>query len=160
MLAPLHIRVCGSMLVVFLRVWCDRVVGSIGLVDAAKSRTSHVRAAVSVRAVAPPGCFLSSLNGIHHGDMRGLGVSKPLSSIQPLWGLPLSIHRHLTRSCILALKVTSRCTSKERDFGLDAEAPALSDESFPARQELTITAERRTRASQHLLSSYNVVLVA
>ena len=80
MLAPLHIRVCGSMLVVFLRVWCDRVVGSIGLVDAAKSRTSHVRSAVSVRAVAPPGCFLSSLNGIDHGDMRGLGVSKPLSN--------------------------------------------------------------------------------
>jgi hypothetical protein len=70
---------------------------------------------------------------------------------------PISVH---TRSCILALKVTSRCTSKERDFGLDAEAPALSDESFPARQELTITAERRTRASQHLLSSYDVVLVA
>ena len=74
MLAPLHIRVCGSMLVVFLRVTVWR------RVDVAKSRTSHVRAAVSVRAVAPPGCFLSSLNGIDHGDMRGLGVSKPLSN--------------------------------------------------------------------------------
>jgi hypothetical protein len=43
-------------------------------------------------------------------------------------------------------------SSKKSLFGIDAEAPALSDESFSARQGLTITAERRARASQHLVS--------
>jgi hypothetical protein len=103
-----------------------------------------------------------------HGSRRVLGacvVVEVVSTVQVLSlgrNIILKLHQASYflfgfRSCILALKVTSRCTSKERDFGLDAEAPALSDESFPARQELTITAERRTRAPQHLLSSYDVV---
>ena len=38
----------------------------------------------------------------------------------------------------------SRPSSKKSFLGLDAEAPALSDESFSACQGITIAAERRT----------------
>ena len=54
----------------------------------------------------------------------------------------------------------SRPSSKKSFLGLDAEAPALSDESFSARQGLTITEERRARASQHLISVYYLACVA
>ena len=64
--------------------------------------------------------------------------------------------RAQARSCILALKVTSRCTSKERDFGLDAEAPALSDERLPSPPGDHHRGLEAHRASQHLLSGYDV----
>ena len=58
----------------------------------------------------------------------------------PGWGIPFS--------------------SKKSLFGIDAEAPALSDENFSARQGLTITAERRARASQHLVSVCDLACAA